>query len=822
MATNRRDLLKAGSALLAGVSLAGCGGRLEEGTSTTTSRVTVTTDAEETTTTGGDPPSAAELAVAAEWNVYRAMAHDALALGLAGEFDAAATVAGDTFEKFEKASGEWGAHEALESTGKEYYEEFEEALGQLRERAGGENVEEMRVETGLVSEHLSAAQTARAGTANAHALDLLALGSRASTAAALAGAEKFDAAATVAGDAYAAFEEADAHAALEEADGESYDAFETALEDAQKAAKNGRPKRVREQASAALDAAATGAYAVADGEEAAGAGYIAAMQARGYDAGALSSLGGPSTDFAHAAALNVYRARAYDAAWLTARGRSDRAKAVAQDTFAHFEGAKSHEALEEADGEAYKGFEAGLKDLASAAGNGDAEAARKAADAVERHLRAGISALATPTEAAMLQAAFFRARFGDARELYALGDGAAAASVAQGLFERFEKDHLGFHEALESASEDLYEGFEHEHLQKGLIPAFESGNDEEVETHFAGVNDALFEFETKVGSTARVSAAESGLMSARVFDAAALSALGRSSRARSVVQSAFQHFEEGAGGFHEALEGADRELYESFESRLNAVGGAASGSGDAYARAKEFDADAVAGIYAVVANAGGDFGGAAASVARDAFAGFEEARVHEMLEEADRETYESFESKLNELVGALDDGTGVSGALGAFARASVRAEFAVAGAPEKAPVGEGGGESGGESEKQLEGGPNVVTGVPDDADHVVDMTAVAFEPAELTVKKGDTVAFEHVGGEPHSVTADDEKIPDGADYWASGGFDSQEKAVKGWESGRGAVQSGQSYVHTFETKGTHEYYCIPHEAAGMVGTIVVE
>jgi len=821
MVTNRRDLLKTGSALLAGVSLAGCGGRLEGGTTATTTRTTETTEAEETTTDGGDPPTAAERAVAAEWNVYRAMAHDALALGVAGEFDAAAAVAGDTFEKFERASGEWGAHEVLESTGKEHYEEFEEALGQLRERAGGENVEEMRVEAGLVAENLGAAQTARAGEANAHALDLLALGTRASTAAALAGVEEFDAAATVAGDAYAAFEEADVHAALEDADGESYEAFEAALEDTQKAARNGNPKRVREGANAALDAAATGAYAVADDEEAAGAGYVAAMQARGYDAGALASLGGPSTDFAHAAALNVYRARAYDAAWLTARGQSDRAKTVAQDAFAHFEGAKAHEALEEADGEAYEGFETGLKDLATAAGNGDAEAARTAADAVEKHLRAGISVLASGTEAAMLQAAFFRARFGDARELYALGDGAAAASVAQGLFERFEKDQLGFHEALERASEDLYEAFEHEHLQKGLIPAFEEGDDEGVSTHFAGVNDALFEFETQVGSTARVSAAESGLMSARAFDAAALSTLGKSSRARSVVQSAFRHFEEGAGGFHEALEGADGKLYESFESGLNAVGSAATGSGDAYARAKEFDADAGAGIYAVVADASGNFGGAAASVAQDAFAGFEEARVHEMLEEADKQAYESFESRLNELVGALEDGTGVSDALTAFARASVRAEFAVAGAPEKAPVGEGDGESGGGSEKALEGGPNVVKGVPDDADHVVEMTAVAFEPAELTVETGDTVAFEHVGGEAHSVTAYEEKIPDGADYWASGGFDSQEKAVTGWESGKGAVRSGQSFVHTFETAGTHEYCCIPHKGAGMKGKIVV-
>jgi plastocyanin len=104
----------------------------------------------------------------------------------------------------------------------------------------------------------------------------------------------------------------------------------------------------------------------------------------------------------------------------------------------------------------------------------------------------------------------------------------------------------------------------------------------------------------------------------------------------------------------------------------------------------------------------------------------------------------------------------------------------------------------------------------------VDMTAVAFEPAEVTVSAGDTVAWAFAGGEPHTVTAYDGEIPGDAAYWASGGFESESAAVEGWEHGEGAVADGQAYVHTFETAGTHEYYCIPHEAAGMVGTVVVE
>nr|WP_241658490.1 plastocyanin/azurin family copper-binding protein [Halorubrum sp. BOL3-1] len=102
------------------------------------------------------------------------------------------------------------------------------------------------------------------------------------------------------------------------------------------------------------------------------------------------------------------------------------------------------------------------------------------------------------------------------------------------------------------------------------------------------------------------------------------------------------------------------------------------------------------------------------------------------------------------------------------------------------------------------------------------MNAVAFEPERLTVSPGDTVAWAHNAGEPHNVVAHADEIPETADYWASGGFESEEAARTGWENGEGAVQSGQSYVRTFETAGTHEYFCVPHEAAGMVGSVTVE
>lgn len=518
----------------------------------------------------------------------------------------------------------------------------------------------------------------------------------------------------------------------------------------------------------------------------------------------------------------------YDASWLAARGETDRAATTVSDLFAHFESARAHEALEEVSGDAYEGFEDGLSALQSAIENGDSSGADDAVAAIDSNLLTGIEALAG-TNAPLLEAAFFRARFADARERYRLGQNTVAASIAEDLFERFEENELDVHETVESTSEKLYTQFEEEHLSS-LIDAFENADDAAVDTHYEGVNSTLFEFETMAGSTATVSGAEGAYMAARGFDAAVLDVLGEHSRSRTVAQGAFEHFESGAGGYHEALEAADKAIYEAFEEQLGAVATAASDGDDVYPVAKRFNAEAVASIYAIVETGGGAQTGAAATIMQDVFAHFEAARVHELIEEADHNAYETFEAQLDAYITTLQEDGDVQGAAESFALASQYAGFALAESVEKLPLdfnlagaGNGGSasdENGGES--GLRGGPNVVEGVPDDADHVVKMQAVAFEPESLTVSAGDTVAWSFAAGEPHSVTAYEEGIPDDATYWASGGFDSETAARDGWENGKGAVADGQSYVHTFETSGTHDYLCIPHEAAGMVGTVTVE
>ena len=95
-----------------------------------------------------------------------------------------------------------------------------------------------------------------------------------------------------------------------------------------------------------------------------------------------------------------------------------------------------------------------------------------------------------------------------------------------------------------------------------------------------------------------------------------------------------------------------------------------------------------------------------------------------------------------------------------------------------------------------------------------------FTPAEMTVAAGDTVSFKNTSSEAHTVTAYDQEIPEGSDYFTSGGLPSEEAARD--ELAAALIPAGDTYEFTFEQPGTYRYFCIPHEEAGMKGAIVVE
>ncbi len=96
----------------------------------------------------------------------------------------------------------------------------------------------------------------------------------------------------------------------------------------------------------------------------------------------------------------------------------------------------------------------------------------------------------------------------------------------------------------------------------------------------------------------------------------------------------------------------------------------------------------------------------------------------------------------------------------------------------------------------------------------VEMTAdMRYVPEHVTIKKGGTITWNDTSGIIHTVTDDptmaadpaNAKLPAGAQPWDSGNID-----------------PNGSFSHTFDVEGDYTYFCIPHESAGMVGTITVE
>lgn len=95
---------------------------------------------------------------------------------------------------------------------------------------------------------------------------------------------------------------------------------------------------------------------------------------------------------------------------------------------------------------------------------------------------------------------------------------------------------------------------------------------------------------------------------------------------------------------------------------------------------------------------------------------------------------------------------------------------------------------------------------------VVTMDRYRFLPETIRVRRGDTVVWRNTSEVVHTVTAvpgrardpSHVKLPEGAEPFHSG-----------------ALRPGAEYRHTFTVPGTYRYFCIPHEAQGMVAEVIV-
>jgi plastocyanin len=100
----------------------------------------------------------------------------------------------------------------------------------------------------------------------------------------------------------------------------------------------------------------------------------------------------------------------------------------------------------------------------------------------------------------------------------------------------------------------------------------------------------------------------------------------------------------------------------------------------------------------------------------------------------------------------------------------------------------GGGGGGGEATEEPSGGGGGSS---------VTMEGTAFNPAEITIKAGDTVTWTNEDSFGHDVTGDDFKSGDA-----------------------GGIGNGDTFEHTFDQAGTFDYVCTVHP--GMEGSVKVE
>lgn len=101
-----------------------------------------------------------------------------------------------------------------------------------------------------------------------------------------------------------------------------------------------------------------------------------------------------------------------------------------------------------------------------------------------------------------------------------------------------------------------------------------------------------------------------------------------------------------------------------------------------------------------------------------------------------------------------------------------------------------------------------------------DAKGYRFDPANFTVKVGDGAAFTNVSGGPHQVSFWADSIPAGTAAQLEANMPNTTSPL----IGPLVTAPNQTYTISFAglKPGVYHYYCTPHLALGMVGTITVQ
>lgn len=103
---------------------------------------------------------------------------------------------------------------------------------------------------------------------------------------------------------------------------------------------------------------------------------------------------------------------------------------------------------------------------------------------------------------------------------------------------------------------------------------------------------------------------------------------------------------------------------------------------------------------------------------------------------------------------------------------------------------------------------------------VMEGQSARFEPANLTIRAGDRIRFVNVSGGPHNVSFDPAKVPDDVERVLTAAMPNQIQPL--W--GALVTEPNGAYVVSFAgvKAGRYEFFCMPHMAMGMKGTITVQ
>ena len=95
-----------------------------------------------------------------------------------------------------------------------------------------------------------------------------------------------------------------------------------------------------------------------------------------------------------------------------------------------------------------------------------------------------------------------------------------------------------------------------------------------------------------------------------------------------------------------------------------------------------------------------------------------------------------------------------------------------------------------------------------------------FDPANITVKRGDAIKFTTVSGQPHNVSFWPDSIPANAATQLGANMQNTTAPL----TGPLLNNPGESYIVSFAgvPAGVYKMYCTPHLALGMKGAVTVQ